>query len=165
MSIDGMVDRFLQWKLPDSVCSDACAADRTYATRYPGLRSGTNLLTADEARQMIEHVLAPNSAKRLMTTAAEDVLAERQRQISAEGWAPEHDDAHDNHELAIAAACYAAPGSKDGFPVCERPRNAILRFWPWSRNAWKSTTRRRDLVKAGALILAEIERLDRKGDS
>jgi hypothetical protein len=26
---------------------------------------------------------------------------------------------------------------------------------------WKPTNRRRDLVKAGALILAEIERLDR----
>jgi len=33
--------------------------------------------------------------------------------------------------------------------------------WTWERAWWKPTTRRRDLVKAGALILAEIERLDR----
>ena len=33
--------------------------------------------------------------------------------------------------------------------------------WPWVRRWWKPTDRRRDLVKAGALILAEIERLDR----
>lgn len=55
--IAAAVERFLTWKLPDSVCADVCATDRDYARRYPGLRSGTNLLTADEARQMIEHLL------------------------------------------------------------------------------------------------------------
>lgn len=50
---DTMVDRFLTWPLPDSVCSDPCAS-------MPGHphRSGTNLMTAVEARQMLEHVLA-----------------------------------------------------------------------------------------------------------
>ena len=57
--VDVLVDRFLQWKLPDSVCSDLCATDREYAKRFPGTRCGTNLLTADEARQMIEHLFAP----------------------------------------------------------------------------------------------------------
>jgi hypothetical protein len=33
--------------------------------------------------------------------------------------------------------------------------------WPWSQDWWKPTNPRRDLVKAGALIAAEIERLDR----
>lgn len=56
--IDHLVKRFLQWPLPDSVCSDLCVTDRTYAIRYPGLRRGTNLLTADEARQMIEYLLS-----------------------------------------------------------------------------------------------------------
>ena len=54
--IDEIVNAFLQWKLPDTVCSDLCATDREYAKRYPGMRCGTNLLTADEARQMVEHV-------------------------------------------------------------------------------------------------------------
>jgi hypothetical protein len=36
-----------------------------------------------------------------------------------------------------------------------------LQIWPWDRKWWKPTDRRRDLVKAAALILAEIERLDR----
>ena len=53
---DGLVNAFLQWKLPDTVCSDLCVTDREYAKRYPGTRCGTNLLTADEARQMVEHV-------------------------------------------------------------------------------------------------------------
>lgn len=38
---------------------------------------------------------------------------------------------------------------------------ADIEVWPWDESWWKPTNRRRDLVKAGALILAEIERLDR----
>lgn len=52
-SIDALVERFLAWPLPASVCCDLCVTKSTY--RFP--RSGTNLLTADEARQMIEHLL------------------------------------------------------------------------------------------------------------
>lgn len=51
--IDRLVDRFLAWQLPQSVCSDLCVIDSKYAHS----RSGTNLLTAEEARQMFEHVL------------------------------------------------------------------------------------------------------------
>jgi hypothetical protein len=54
---DALVDRFLTWPLPESVCSDQCATMRGYPHR-----SGTNLLTADEARQMIEYLLAPTTA-------------------------------------------------------------------------------------------------------
>lgn len=52
--IDELVNRFLAWKLPQSVCADLCATDN----KYPHSRSGTNLLTATEARQMLEHVLS-----------------------------------------------------------------------------------------------------------
>lgn len=88
-----------------------------------------------------------------MTTAARDVLAERQRQISAEGWTPEHDDAHSNGSLAMAAACYCEPR--------HRFHNEPPTDWPWNKAWWKPCGRRRNLIKAGALILAEIERLDR----
>lgn len=84
--------------------------------------------------------------------AARDVLAERQRQISAEGWTPEHDDEHDVGELSQAAAFYAMYGLS-----FERGRVV----WPWDESWLKPGSRRRNLVKAGALILAEIERLDR----
>ncbi|MCZ8104029.1 MAG: hypothetical protein O9972_39810 [Burkholderiales bacterium] len=95
-----------------------------------------------------------------------DVLAERRRQVAVEGWVPAHDDTHAGGEMARAAAIYAMPpdyremdaGHIGGMHFKEpRPR-----FWPWSLAWWKPTTRRRDLVKAGALVLAEIERLDRK---
>lgn len=94
-----------------------------------------------------------------LTQAARDVLAERRRQVEAEGWTPEHDDEHSNGELSDAAGCYALFAS---IPEEHRPRS-VPEFWPiqWQCNWWKPTDQRRDLVKAAALILAEIERLDR----
>jgi hypothetical protein len=53
--IKGLVDRFLAWQLPATVCSDRCVTMQGYG--HP--RYGTNLLTADEARQMIEYLLEP----------------------------------------------------------------------------------------------------------
>lgn len=92
----------------------------------------------------------------LQTNAARAVLAERRRQVEAEGWTPGHDDEHESGEMAEAAACYAACAethSLKGHPPLS---------WPWSPEWWKpSADPRRNLVKAGALILAEIERLDR----
>lgn len=97
-----------------------------------------------------------------LTAAARDVLAERQRQISAEGCTPQRDDEHTGEELARAAACYALP--QGDYEIPEPPE-----FWPWPAAWWKPSERRRELVKSGALILAEIERLDRaaqrKGDA
>ncbi len=96
--------------------------------------------------------------------AARDVLAERRRQIEAEGWTLEHDDAHQTGDLALAGSVYAFFARND-----DRHRHALMLAsagespvsWPWDDRWWKPKDRRRDLVKAGALILAEIERLDR----
>ena len=85
-----------------------------------------------------------------------DVMDERVRQITSEGWTTEYDDVHDGAEMAHAAACYTiCAAQKDGHKA--PPPHA----WPWDFSWWKPTDPRRDLVKAGALILAEIERLDR----
>ncbi|KGA43628.1 hypothetical protein KU75_00180 [Pectobacterium odoriferum] len=93
-----------------------------------------------------------------------NVINERQRQINAEGWTPKHDDKHTDGALALAASCYAyvaaiqSPGG--GMSYEEWPK---LKFWPWGEEWWKPTDPRRDLVKAAALIIAEIERIDRSG--
>ncbi|MFU5216348.1 hypothetical protein ACOAP9_29610 [Pseudomonas aeruginosa] len=92
-----------------------------------------------------------------------DVQAERKRQVEAEGWTPEHDDAHSHGQMARAAACYALAGSSapnDGTAAL-----LVSLAWPWDEQWWKPTTTRRDLVKACALGLAEIERLDRAASS
>jgi hypothetical protein len=86
-----------------------------------------------------------------LTAAARSVLGERQRQISQEGWTPEHDDEHSTEEMAFAAACYCTADEDEAPPA----------IWPWDVSCWKPTGRRRNLVKAAALLLAEIERLDR----
>jgi hypothetical protein len=85
-----------------------------------------------------------------------EFTAERNRQISVEGWTPEHDDRHDHGELAAAAACYAA-GNDDLVNVATNTD-----VWP-QRFDYKPKDRRRDLIRAGALILAELERMDRAG--
>lgn len=85
----------------------------------------------------------------------ERIAKERQRQIEAEGWTPEHDDGHDNGSLIRAAAMYL--GAADGAITDD-----MLRFWPWSMDWWKpSDDPMRNLEKAGALIAAEIDRLER----
>ena len=99
--------------------------------------------------------------------AVNDIIAERQRQISEEGWTPEHDDKYNDFQLALAAAGYAQNVADYAGEYCQ-PHSSINwtdapepEAWPWSPVWWKPTNPRRDLVKAGALILAEIERLDR----
>jgi hypothetical protein len=90
--------------------------------------------------------------------ALADIAAERRRQIDAEGWTPEHDDKHSNGEMAAAAAAYAFCAATSERYYAADP----LGFWPWDASWWKPSTDRRNLIKAGALIVAEIERLDRK---
>lgn len=91
--------------------------------------------------------------------ALDMIAAERQRQQTEEGFTPEHDDEHQNGEIAEAAACYAA-----GTAVFYE---TDLPLWPWNPNAAdgeriiQQKPRLRQLVIAGALIVAEIERLQR----
>ncbi|UDC53453.1 hypothetical protein [Klebsiella quasipneumoniae] len=109
-------------------------------------------VTLDARAELAERRLAEIES-RTVTAAAADVLAERQRQMTAEGWTPEGDDRYTYAELSIAAQCYAAHSGVMGAGVPVQ--------WPWDDEWWKPSDRRRNLIKAGALILAEIERLDR----
>ena len=94
-----------------------------------------------------------------LSQAAQDVLTERARQVSVEGWTPEHDDEHDDSSMAKAAAAYAiaSDGGLGGI---------VTRLWERTGWAWtwfKPKDKRSNLIRAAALILAEIERLDRAG--
>lgn len=103
-----------------------------------------------------------------------EIAAERYRQIEQEGWTAEHDDRHQGGDLAKAGACYAYFGGMlevvrevDMSIPIHQPKpdgSAIIviqRMWPWRWVDWKPKDRRRDLIRAAALIVAEIERLDR----
>jgi hypothetical protein len=81
------------------------------------------------------------------------IAKERKRQILEEGWTPEHDNEHDEMELTFAAISYCqhAKGDRGWNPN-----------WPWPLKWWKPKGGKiRNLVKAGALIAAEIDRLQR----
>lgn len=91
------------------------------------------------------HIRHPLSAGALA------IIAERRRQIEQEGWTPEHDLAHRPGELARHGACYALARSQDAHPPA---------YWEWDDAWWKPADFRRNLVKSGALILAELDRAD-----
>lgn len=98
-----------------------------------------------------------------MRGGVELIAAERERQIDEEGWTVDHDDDHVRDQMALAAMCYACPDGLDlrspGNPWKGNPPIG----WPWDARWWKPSPddRIRELVKAGALIAAEIDRLQR----
>lgn len=92
-----------------------------------------------------------------------EVLAERRRQIDIERFTAAHDDGHANDELALAAICYADPDPfRCPVPKGGQEKDYKPRRWPWHVDWWKPKDRRRDLVRAAALLIAAIELLDRK---
>lgn len=134
--------------VPGSICQEI----------YEALRSAAAQLTAANAREAATG-----------RVAVRDVIAERERQECKEGWTVAHDDEHTDGSLAQAAACYAL--AYQDFVDCNFVANPedendfkIPALWPksWAGRWWKPKDRRRDLVRAAALIIAEIERLDRK---
>jgi hypothetical protein len=96
------------------------------------------------------------------------IAAERNRQISSEGYNARHDDSHKLGELVDAGQCYACVASAEirGSSANEWPVELFDGFhdslldWPWDDKWWKpSDDPVRNLVKAGALIAAEIDRI------
>lgn len=97
----------------------------------------------------------------------QQIRAERERQISGEGWTPEHDDHHDDGEMLIVAGIYYRSAIGQTLPMRDAwlrgDRRSVPIGWPWEAHDWKPKTPARDLERAGALCLAEIDRLKRKG--
>jgi len=99
-----------------------------------------------------------------------DVFNERIRQHQEEHFDPAHDDQHVKGEMLTAAICYITPAvvtaqllASGMPPELEGKTDGIARpsMWPWSWEWWKPKDRRRNLIRAAALIVAEVERLDR----
>lgn len=119
-----------------------------------------------------------------MSIGIELITKERQRQIESEGWTPEHDAEHSDGSLALAACCYASPVQLFQFHEINRSKKFVdpwplnwdycfdkRRFsrskgnknYPYSADPSMYTPgiKKDLLVKAGALIAAEIDRLER----
>lgn len=83
-------------------------------------------------------------------SGVELIADERHRQVEAEGYDAAHDADHDEGELESAAIAYLLAADPD----------AAAEFWPWDAAGYKpSTDSISNLVKAGALVAAEIDRL------
>lgn len=101
-----------------------------------------------------------------MKTGIELIEEERERQISKEGWTAEHDDKHEGREMAWGAVGYVRhycerawayeEGRHESYADEEPPND-----WYWDDEFWKPKNPISDLVRAGALIAAEIDRLQR----
>lgn len=89
-----------------------------------------------------------------LSRAAMAGLLERARQIGSEGWTLDSDDQYVWGQLARAGACYAMSAAGVG-------ELYIRNHWPWDWKWFKPTTPYRDLEKSFALVLSEMERLDR----
>lgn len=102
----------------------------------------------------------------LYTRGAEMIQRERRRQVEAEGWTPEHDAEHSLGELAWAARVYVMEAlAQIRGETLLSTQSAVWAGWPWRTDdgvadGFKpSDDPVRNLVKAGALIAAEIDRL------
>lgn len=103
-----------------------------------------------------------------MRQVIEEIAAERQRQIEEEGYDPKHDELHFEWELSLAAVCYAAPEHIYVYrrtPGQTTPAQHTFQDpWPWRKEDVDKREKhghRKKLVIAAALLVAEIERLDR----
>lgn len=106
------------------------------------------------------------------------IAQERKRQIEAEGFTPTHDDEHEFGELALVAALYATPVRL--FEQAKDLSGDVYLRDPWPSDWFTKWDKRRYageivnpathtrqerfnlLVKAGALIVAEMERIQRQ---
>lgn len=100
-----------------------------------------------------------------MKSGVDLIAEERERQLVQEGFGADHDDSHQEGELAGAAACYALWNAGYIGRFCWR---LVMMLWPWDQDSWKpgqgssyTENRTRDLARAGALIAAEIDRVQR----
>ncbi len=145
-------------KLPDWISYDATNDEITiHGKRYSAAMFGPTGFAAPVGTllMVVEGHADVVTLLTVKNQGALDVLNERRRQISDEGWTAAHDDEHRAGDLAIAASCYAL--FSESRPIAGSPPES----WPWAAEWWKPKGARAGLVRAGALILAEIDRLDR----
>lgn len=107
-----------------------------------------------------------------MRPSIELICEERERQIMEEGFDSAHDDQYENQEILRSAIAYLL-NTKNNLEMAGNncaiyeqegvweDCSCLLYDWPWDESWWKPESAIRDLTKAGALIAAQIEQLQR----
>ena len=149
-------------KAAEEICkrTSLCSGESCWAEECPHEQCADNM---HKIAAIIERHVGEKS------DGAGMIARERQRQKAEEGWTAEHDDKHTRRELALAACAYALPGPYNfNGEVITPQRIYDLTWWDqkWFKRSDKNDMRPENmipnLVKAGALIAAEIDRLKRK---
>lgn len=96
-----------------------------------------------------------------LTPIIEAIALERMEQITREGFSLAHDDEHTDGSLAAVAGCYALAAAAQANEI--ELKKGVPRMWPgsWDEDWWKPKDQKRNLIRAAALILAELQRLAR----
>lgn len=103
----------------------------------------------------------PEKLETHSTQAVIDVVSERQRQ-RVKGWDECHDDGYIDGVLALGGAAYAISGS--GMNGVGTYLRRAKNLWPFPLESFKplgNANRRIDLVRGAAMIIAEIDKIDR----
>jgi hypothetical protein len=172
--------KILKWvkaseRLPETDCHICFKISEGYTNAYVVTRgNGRRIIVAYSNNEIknwkigewLEEVEAPAASpvmEEKPKSGVDLIAAERTRQIKKEGYGADHDQDHDNGELAKAAACYANPifNQQQHHVGALLGEKAVPEFWPFEKGWWKPTPedRVKELAKAGALIAAEIDRL------
>jgi len=93
-----------------------------------------------------------------------EITAERSRQVVEEGFTADRDDQYTRGELSRAALSYADFAASLISSRFDTNFSTPPAAWPWAIKWWKVDSPRRCLIKAAALIVAEVERLDRASE-
>lgn len=117
-----------------------------------------------DANNYTIHVLRTALAearRKIQSAGAEMIVAERERQVAKEGFTAAHDSDHANSELLDAVDCYLQQGMRVARGGDNSESGYTMGAWPWEWHWWKPNEREAipNLVKAAALIAAEIDRL------
>jgi hypothetical protein len=125
-----------------------------------------------------------NKDTQAVKTGVELIAEERKRQIEIEGWDKKHDSLHSHGQMIGAAACYAVNALNKshtsdfarvqiyGIPEPQETLHGVkyptkgewVDAWPWDKR-WDKREKHdaiRSLTIAGALIAAELDRLNKK---
>lgn len=117
-------------------------------------QKATNLAAeVERLRVENERLIKLNENNNVDGTSGDCLIAEeRRRQITEEGYDSEHDRKETCLMLTKAAVAYA---------IADMPGKGktVFKYWPWMGDMLKLKDHKRNLVRAGALIAAAIDRL------